>query len=127
MFSFSLPKGAALLVTSPTGGQLMMIHKGDGQFVSDLPPLVMLGVSAEAEQKVEGLPVAWDADTFPHGCATHQCTFLFDAVGASRAVEIAAAQRDPAAIAMLERLADADKVLKARESVGMVKAAEVVQ
>lgn len=127
MFSFSLPKGAALLVASPTGGELLIVHKGDGQFLSDLPPLVLLGVSADAEQHVDGLPVGWDGESFPVGPTPHHCTFMFDAVSASRAVEIAAAQRDPAAIAMLERLADADKVLKAREAVGMVKAAEVVQ
>jgi len=127
MFSFSLPKGAALVVSAPTGGQQVFVHKGDGQFVSDLPPLVLLGMSADAEQKVEGLPVAWDSESFPHGAPTHQCTFMFDAVAASRAVEIAAAQRDPEAMALMERLADADKVHKAREAVGMVKASEVVQ
>jgi hypothetical protein len=127
VFSFSLPKGAALVVSAPTGGEQVFIHKGDGQFVSDLPPLVLLGISKDAVDNVDGLPVAWDADSFPFGAATHQCTFMFDAVAASRAVEIAAAQRDPAAVAMIERMADADKVLKDRESIGMVKAPEVVQ
>ena len=127
MFSFELPEGAVLVVASPTGGNLLMVHKGDGQFVSDLPPLVLVGVSSAAEQHVEGLPVGWDGDSFPVGGTQHQCTFLFDSVSATRAVEIAAAQRDPAAMAMLERLADADKVLKARESIGMVKGPEVVQ
>lgn len=127
MFSFELPKGAALAVQSPTGGTLVMVHKGDGQFVSDLPPLVLMGVSSAAEQRVEGLPIGWDGDSFPVGGPQHQCTFQFDAVAASRAVEIAAAQRDPAAMAMLERLNEAGEVLKAREAVGMVKAPEVVQ
>jgi len=127
VFKFTLPKDAAIVVASPTGGNMLFVHKGDGEFVSDLPPLVLMGVSTSVEQHVEDLPVVWDGTSFPVGGTQHKCTFVFDTVGASKSVEAAAAAGDPAAVDMINRLADADKVLKARESIGMVKAPEVVQ
>lgn len=58
----------------------------------------------------------------------HAALFVFDAQGAARAVEAAAVAGDMKALAVVDRMADAEKMLAAREKIGMVvPASGVVQ
>lgn len=123
MFSFSLPKGAALHVELPTGGSAILVHEGDGQFVSAVPPLVLVGMDPTTEQHVTGLPVAWDSSRFKLDGEAKACVFEFDAAGAQKAVEDCAALGDQSAIAMLERIKSAEKQLELQQKVGLAPAA----
>jgi hypothetical protein len=125
MFAFDLPRHAAIKVELPTGGEAIMIHVGGGRFVTNMPPLVLAGVSAVEGEEVTGLPMDWDSGALPHDL--HSAFFAFDTIGAARAVEVAAAAGDVSAQGVLTRMRDAEKMLAAREAVGMVKAPEVVQ
>lgn len=122
MFKIDLPKMAVINVALPTGGMAAFVHLGEGRFLSGLPPVMLAGVSLEAESTHEGLPVEWDGTVFPAGCEAHPVAFVFDAVGAQRAVEDAAAAGDPAAVAMMEQLRAAEAQLAAQVAVGMVPA-----
>lgn len=121
MFAFNLPKHAAIKVELPTGGSAIMIHVGDGRFVTNMPPLVLAGVSVVEGEEVAGLPIDWASDALP--ADLHSTFFAFDAAGAARAVEAAAAAGDVKAREVLDRLAEAEKMLAARERLGMVPVA----
>ena len=122
MFKIDLPKMAVLNVALPTGGMAAFVHLGEGRFLSGLPPVMLAGVSLEAEATHEGLPVEWDGSVFPAGCEAHPVAFVFDALGAQRSVEAAAAAGDLGAAAMLEQIHAAEKQLAAQVAVGMVPA-----
>lgn len=126
MFCLDLPTNAAIRVELPTGGAAIMIHLGGGRFATNLPPLVLAGVSDVKDgAPVTGLPVTWDS-ALPD--ELHAALFVFDAQGAARAVEAAAVAGDMKALAVVDRMADAEKMLAAREKVGMVvPASGVVQ
>lgn len=132
MFSFDLPTNAAIRVELPTGGAAIMIHLGGGRFATNLPPLALAGVSTvKGGEPVTGLPVTdlpvtWDSGALP--AELHATLFVFDAQGAARSVEAAAVAGDANAKAVVDRMADAEKMLTAREKVGMVvPASGVVQ
>lgn len=127
MFCLDLPTNAAIRVELPTGGAAIMIHLGGGRFATNLPPLALAGVSAVKDgAPVTDLPVTWDSGALP--AELHSTVFVFDAQGAARAVEAAAAAGDANAKAVVDRMADAEKMLDAREKVGMVvPASGVVQ
>lgn len=125
MFCLDLPTNAAIRVELPTGGAAIMIHLGGGRFATNLPPLVLAGVSDVKDgAPVTGLPVTWDS-ALPD--ELHGTLFVFDVQGAARAVEAAAVAGDMNAKAVVDRMADAEKMLAAREKVGMVPASGVVQ
>lgn len=127
MFCLDLPTNAAIRVELPTGGAAIMIHLGGGRFATNLPPLVLAGVSVVKDgPPVTDLPVTWDSGALP--AELHSTVFAFDALGAARAVEAAAVAGDMKALAVVDRMADAEKMLSAREKVGMVvPASGVVQ
>ena len=127
MFCLDLPINAAIRVELPTGGTAIMIHLGGGRFATNLPPLALAGVSEVKDgAPVTDLPVTWDSGALP--AELHAALFVFDAQGAARAVEAAAAAGDANAKAVVDRMADAEKMLAAREKVGMVvPASGVVQ
>ena len=127
MFCLDLPTNAAINVELPTGGAAIMIHLGGGRFATNLPPLVLAGVSEVKDgAPVTDLPVTWDSGALP--AELHAALFVFDAQGAARSVEAAAAAGDANAKAVVDRMADAEKMLAAREKVGMVvPASGVVQ
>lgn len=128
MFSFHLPKFAALKVELPTGGEAVMIHVGDGRFVSNLPPLVLAGVDPNIEGvEVRDLPITWDGETLPGHKNVHPALFAFDARGAAEAVEKAAAGGDTFALQVMERLNQAEKMLDARSLLADPEAAADVQ
>lgn len=122
MFTFDLPKHAAIKVELPTGGDAVMIHLGEGRFVSNVPPLVLAGVSVVADTEVTGLQVGWDSGALPPN--VHSAIFVFDVAGAAVAVETAAAGGDVKAIEVVNKMRDAEKMLAAQVAVGMVPAAE---
>lgn len=121
MFKFTMPRHAAIKVELPTGGEAIMIHTGEGRFVTNMPPLVLAGVAVVEGQEVTGLPIGWDSGALPEDL--HHAIFAFDAAGAARAVEAAAAAGDVKAREVVDRLADAEKMLAARERLGLVPAA----
>lgn len=123
MFSFSLPRFAALVVSLPTGGQTLMLHVGDGKFVSKVPPIVLAGVSPEPMAQVEGLPVGWDGTTLPGNVEAHPTAFVFDVAAAQSAVEAAAASGDTYAQMVMAELRAAEQVLDARTALGVMDAA----
>lgn len=127
MFCLDLPINAAIRVELPTGGAAIMIHLGGGRFATNLPPLALAGVSEVKDgAPVTDLPVTWDSGALP--AKLHAVLFVFDAQGAARAVEAAAVAGDMKALAVVDRMADAEKMLTAREKVGMVvPASGVVQ
>lgn len=127
MFCLDLPTNAAIRVELPTGGAAIMIHLGGGRFATNLPPLALAGVSAVKDgAPVTDLPVTWDSGARP--AELHATLFVFDAQGAARSVEAAAVAGDANAKAVVDRMADAEKMLTAREKVGMVvPASGVVQ
>jgi hypothetical protein len=119
MFSFDLPKSAALMVALPTGGHAIFVHVGGGRFVSKVPPIVLAGVAREPSAQVEGLPVAWDGETLPGDAEAHPTAFVFDVGSAQAAVERAAAGGDKYAQLVLDELQAAQKTLDAREALGI--------
>lgn len=127
MFCLDLPINAAIRVELPTGGAAIMIHLGGGRFATNLPPLALAGVSTvKGGEPVTDLPVTWDSGALP--AELHATLFVFDAQGAARSVEAAAVAGDANAKAVVDRMADAEKMLTAREKVGMVvPASGVVQ
>lgn len=132
MFCLDLPINAAIRVELPTGGAAIMIHLGGGRFATNLPPLALAGVSEVkdgapvTDLPVTDLPVTWDSGALP--AELHAVLFVFDAQGAARAVEAAAVAGDMKALAVVDRMADAEKMLAAREKIGMVvPASGVVQ
>lgn len=127
MFCLDLPTNAAIRVELPTGGAAIMIHLGGGRFATNLPPLALAGVSEVKDgAPVTDLPVTWDSGALP--AELHATLFVFDAQGAARSVEAAAVAGDANAKAVVDRMADAEKMLTAREKVGMVvPASGVVQ
>lgn len=127
MFCLDLPTNAAIRVELPTGGAAIMIHLGGGRFATNLPPLALAGVSEVKDgAPVTDLPVTWDSGALP--AKLHATLFVFDAQGAARSVEAAAVAGDANAKAVVDRMADAEKMLTAREKVGMVvPASGVVQ
>lgn len=127
MFCLDLPINAAIRVELPTGGAAIMIHLGGGRFATNLPPLALAGVSTvKGGEPVTGLPVTWDSGALP--AELHAALFVFGAQGAARAVEAAAVAGDMKALAVVDRMADAEKMLAAREKIGMVvPASGVVQ
>ena len=125
MFCLDLPTNAAINVELPTGGAAIMIHLGGGRFATNLPPLALAGVSEVKDgAPVTDLPVTWDSGALP--AELHAALFVFDAQGAARSVEAAAVAGDMKALAVVDRMADAEKMLAAREKVGMVAPASGV-
>lgn len=125
MFAFNMPRFAAINVRLSTGCEAIMIHVGDGRFVTNIPPLILSGVSSVEGEVTSDLPVTWDSGALP--VEFHSATFVFDAKGAAHAVEAAAAAGDADAKSVMGSLADAEKMLAAREKVGMVPASGWVQ
>lgn len=125
MFSFDLPKFAALQVSLPTGGGAIMVHVGGGRFISKVPPIALAGLvpAAEPAQNVEGLPVAWDGATLPGDGESAPVYFAFDVASAQRSVEEAAAAGDTFAKAILTELDAAQRTLDARAKLGVMDAA----
>lgn len=120
MFSYYLPKFAALHVNLPTGGSAILVHKGDGCFVSKVPPIAFAGVSPEPAETVEGLPVGWDGSTLKGDGQAHAVSFVFDVAGAQAAVEAAAAEGDTYAQAVVNELVQVEKMLQARAALGVM-------
>ena len=124
MFSFDLPLHAAVKVELPTGGSAIMVHVGGGRFISNIPPLVLAGVSTVAGVEEHGLPVAWDSQTLAGN--VHSALFAFDTAGAAKAVQDAAAAGDEVAREMLRKMEEAEAMLAAQKAVGLVKDPEAV-
>lgn len=125
MFSFDLPTNCALKVALPTGGDVVMVHVGGGRFISHVPPLVLVGVSDNpGVEEQHGLPVTWDSKTLSG--SVHHALFAFDAAGAAKAVQDAAAAGDEAARDVLRKMEEAEAMLAAQRAVGLVKDPEAV-
>jgi hypothetical protein len=114
MFSFKLPRGAALSVSLPTGGAASFVHVGDGRFVSSVPPIQIDGVRPEGEGGEDMLPVTWDAEFLPAGTSVQAVKFGFDVPGAAGAVEAAAAAGDPHAQHIVGLMKQAEDMIAAR-------------
>lgn len=119
MFKFVLPKFAALHVELPTGGSTLMVHIGDGVFVSKVPPIVLRGVSPEQSQQVEGIPVEWDGVSLPGDGEAHPCVFAFDMKSAGEAVDAAASAGDTYARKVLAEMEHAARTIAAQERLGL--------
>lgn len=114
MFKFDLPKWALLPVVTPEGSTHVMVHVGNGQFVSQLPPVAINTCQPLDEPEPEGLaPVTWDSGVLDAEVRVSRA--MFDAAGAAEALRKAADSGDVTAITTQARLkaaaADADLVL----------------
>lgn len=121
MFSFDLPRFAALQVQFPTGGGSLLVHVGGGRFISKVPPIVLAGVmpAGEVAQNQEQLPVTWDGTTLP-GDADAQPVFMaFDVASAQHSVEAAAQAGDTFARAVLDEIAQAQKTIDAQTALAL--------
>lgn len=114
MFSFDLPKHAAIKVELPTGGEAVMIHLGGGRFVSNVPPLVLVAVSEVQGEAIDDVALTWDSKCLP--ADVHHTTFGFDLVGAQRSLEAAAAAGDERAREVMGKLTAAEAMLEADEA-----------
>lgn len=114
MFSFDLPKHAAIKVQLPTGGDAVMIHLGGGRFVANVPPLVLVAVSAVKDEGIKDVALTWDSKCLP--AELHHTTFGFDLVGAQRSLEAAAAAGDERAREVIGKLTAAEAMLEADEA-----------
>ncbi|WP_441280594.1 hypothetical protein [Tardiphaga sp. 862_B3_N1_1] len=113
MFKFNLPKWAFLDVTLPTGAVSRLLHIGDGEFVSELPPVMVEGlvptsveIDAAAVHTVQ--PVQWDSTIIPWRSQVQGLRWVYDAPAAMQALLAAEAKGDQAAITLLQRLKQAE-------------------
>lgn len=120
MFSFALPKFAALQVSLPTGGVALFVHMGEGRFLSKVPPIVLAGVTPVESDQTEGLPVGWDASELAGDKPAFPTAFVYDVGGAQKAVEDAAAGGDTFARLILDELEAAQRALDARAALGVM-------
>jgi len=121
MVSFEIPQWAMLQVTLPTGGETAMLHIGGGRFLSRIPPIALTGMKPDFPLQQEGVPVSWDGTTMPGDSQNaHPAVFGFDAVGATRALQDAAAAGDTFAKFILSEFEAAEKTLAAREALGVM-------
>ena len=119
MFNFSLPKWTVLDVTLPTGVPQRLLHLGDGQFLSALPPIAMAAMAPVDAVPIAGElhPVDWDSKTFDGRATVEAFTVSFDVKSAMAALDAAADRGDVAAISQLQRLKQAEVVLEQPASV----------
>lgn len=112
MFKFSLPKWTVLDVTLPTGVSQRLLHLGDGQFLSVLPPIAMAAMAPVGEVPTAGelQPVSWDSTTIDSRSNVEGFTVTFDVKGALAALEEASDRGDVAAISALQRIKQAEAV-----------------
>ena len=125
MFSFDLPKDAALVVSLPTGATTVFVHIGGGRFLSKIPPIALAGVRAGAGDfaEVEGPELGWDGVTLPGDAPTHPVAIRFAAAPAMDAVKAAGERGDTYALAVLAEIAAVTRILEAREGLaGMLSA-----
>lgn len=110
MFKFSLPKWAVLDVTLPTGVPQRLLHLGDNQFLSVLPPIALAGMAPAGEVPTAGelFPVGWDSTTFDGRATVEAFALNFDVKAAMKALEEAADRGDVAAISALQRIKQAE-------------------
>lgn len=113
MFKFKIPAGAMLRVQLPTGGEQLMMHMGEGEFVSEIPPLMLNLLSTTLEDAPEVQPVSWDSSMY--GKAAVPMMARYDAVMAMDAVKAAAEGGDELAVAMLEKIAAGAEKLDAAQ------------
>lgn len=113
MFKFNLPKWAFLDVTLPTGAVSRMLHIGDGQFVSEIPPVMVDGMvpdnivmDAAAVHTLQ--PVQWDSSIIPWRSQVRGIRWVYDAPTAMQTLRDAEAKGDQAAITLLQRLKQAE-------------------
>lgn len=124
MFSFALPKFAALHVNLPTGGSTLLVHAGDGRFLSKVPPIILAGVAPGEQQDMPTQPMGWDGDTLPGDGQANPVVFAFDVKTAAAAVEAAAAAGDTFAQAVVAEMQAAERQIAAQQKlVGNVAAA----
>lgn len=113
MFKFNLPKWAFLDVTLPTGAVQRMLHIGDGEFISELPPVMVDGLvpdsvvmDAAAVHTLQG--VQWDSAIIPWRSQVRGLRWVYDAPAAMQALREAEAKGDQSAITLLQRLKQAE-------------------
>lgn len=121
MFKFDLPAGAALHVFLPTGGETILVHAGEGRFLSKVPPIALAGLAREGEGVgAIGLPVSWDGQTLPGDGPTQPIWFGFDVNAAADAVKAASEGGDTFARAVMAEIEAAQRTLDAREALGVM-------
>lgn len=115
MFKFTLPKWAFIDTVAPSGAVQRMFHVGDGNFVSEIPPLILEGSVPSGEAVEAGpLPLAWDGRTFGDDRAgVLRAVFVFDARSGMDALQAAADAGDVTAITTLQRIKNLDTDLQA--------------
>lgn len=114
MFKFNLPKWAILDVTLPTGVSQRLLHMGEGEFVSVLPPIALAGMApAGAAPTADELhPVGWDSTTFDGRTTVEGFPVSFDVKAAMAALQAAADRGDVAAISTLQRVKQAEVMIE---------------
>lgn len=105
MFTFPLPKWSMLLVNTPDGAVMPLVHLGGGQFASPMPPIRFQAMAPTIADLVGDLqPVAWDSSAFGEKVEGVPSQVLYDVKSAYAALEIAAEAGDAVAAGTLARL-----------------------
>lgn len=111
MFSFHLPRWASLPVSLPGGQQLLLVHAGDGRFLTQIPPFAMAGVAPEPQAEQVDLPVEWDGTTLPGHQQAHVAVFGFAPGTALQSLTAAAEAGDAYAADVLASMQEAEEVV----------------
>lgn len=116
MFKFDLPAHAVIDVTLPTGAVARLLHLGNGQFVSEVPPIALALLAPglpPLEQNPAPVPMVWLRDNAKQAY-TQPGIIMFDVQGAMQSVAKAEADGDVGAITLMQRLkhaqAEADQL-----------------
>lgn len=120
MFGFDLPKYAVLTVEQPNGGNVVMVHMGEGRFIAKVPPLAVGAlVPPGGEPAKDPIPFRWDNGLAGDGYSAG--ALLFDAKGAGELINAQAANGDAFAIKVLTQCAEAEKMMIARDKLGVMQ------
>lgn len=119
MFKFNFPKWAYVEFKAATGAVMRMIHIGNGEFISEVPPIMIDGVapvSADVSQASEVQAITWDGTIMDGRTPVNALRFVFDAPSAMAALRAAADRGEVPAIAMLQRFQQAQAQVEAAEA-----------
>lgn len=119
MFKFKLPQWACIDVRSPSGGIQRMVHIGNGEFVSHLPPLFLDTLSPDPIN-IGTTDITWDSSHFK-GQPGSAGTALFNAPQAMDAVKAAASEGDHVAMQVVEKIEAGAKMMEARDAAGLMQ------
>lgn len=105
MFTFNIPKWSMLVVNTPDGAVMPLVHLGSGHFASPMPPIRFQAMAPAVTDLVGELQdVSWDGGIFGEKIEGVPLQVLYDVKAAYAALEAAAEAGDAGAAATIARL-----------------------